>query len=114
MLAGKWLALDYRWNVQYALFFLHELPEDAFAEELLPLRPALLKEAKIVHFTGMPKPWSHWCGHPATDEWVKNLLLSGWFAPAEAVQWAAVYWAKRAVFKLKIALRLSPRRERVN
>lgn len=114
VLSGEWLPLDYRWNVQYALLHLHDLPPSAFARELLPLRPALLKEAEIVHFTGALKPWNHWYGHPAAEEWVRSLLRSGWFAPAEAARWAAAYWAKRAVFKLKVALRLHSLPERVN
>jgi len=112
-LPGDWLPLDYRWNVQSALFYLHDLSDSAFTRELSQARPALLKEAKIIHFTGTPKPWNHWSGHPATEDWVKHLLESGWYAPAEAAKWALAYRAKRALFKIKVALHLSSRRERV-
>ncbi len=113
-LPGGWLSLDYRWNVQSALFYLHDLPDSAFNRELSQIRPALLKEAKIIHFTGTPKPWNHWSGHPATDDWAKALLSSGWFTLSEAVRWAIPYGAKRALFKLKVVLRLHPLRERIN
>ncbi len=111
--SNDWLPLDYCWNVQYALFFLHDLPENDFTRELATIRPRLLREAKIMHFSGTSKPWNHWCGHPSTEEWVKALLSSGWFTPMEAFRWASRYWAKRILFKLKVLFQLHPLRERV-
>lgn len=113
-LSDAWLPLDFRWNMQSALFYLHDIPANNFVIELAKMRPTLLNEAKIFHFTGTPKPWNHWCGHPATEEWVKTLLQCGWFTPVEAVKWMVSYSLKRIIFKLKVVLGLYSIRERVN
>ena len=114
-LSGEWLPLDYRWNVQYALLHLHDLPPYAFVEELLPLRPALLRGTPGFCISpGASNPGTIGTGIPAAEAWLRSMPRSGWFTPAEAVRWAGAYWAKRAVFKLKVALRFQSLQERVN
>ncbi len=102
VLAHDWQPLGLEWNVQYALYYLETLGQWPWYQELLPRRRELTDNAAIFHFTGTPKPWNHWCGHPATFAWTMGLLRSGWFSPLQALGWALNYWARRGVFFLTV------------
>ncbi len=102
VLAHDWQPLGLEWNIQYALYYLETLGQWPWYQELLPRRRELTDNAAIFHFTGTPKPWNHWCGHPATFAWSMDLLRSGWFSPLKALGWALNYWARRGVFFLTV------------
>lgn len=118
ILAFNWHRVDERWNVQYALFYVQELPlHDAATAEFYALlgreRPRLWREAKIFHFTGTPKPWDHWCTHPAITRWALALLRSGWYSPREAALWLMPWGLKFLWSRLKSKLKRAPRRESI-
>lgn len=114
ILSHDWKKIGYEWNVQGALLYLHEHTSTAISNELASHRTALLRNAKIIHFSGSPKPWHASLNHPYATRWRKSLLLSGWFTPLEAVKWAVDSWLRRALYKILITIGLRKIRERTD
>lgn len=90
-LEGDWTALPYYWNVISPFFFhMHDLglPESEIA--------ATRRNARIIHFNGMSKPWSYMSRHPRRAEYWKYLRLTEWrdYTPFDR---SALNWAKKTV-----------------
>lgn len=82
MLAGKWSALDLRWNVQVAAWrCLSRLARETLAPEVIAARPGLAAGAFIVHFAG-DKPWKEGLRNPFRPEYFRSLRQSGVLTPA--------------------------------
>ena len=88
-LEGDWTALPYYWNV-ISPFFVHMhdlgLPESETA--------AIRRDARIIHFNGMSKPWSYMSRHPRRAEYWKYLRLTEWrdYTPSDR---STLNWAKK-------------------
>jgi len=75
VLAGKWRALDYRWNqgahiYAYPAWRQSPLDRETFAQ----LRTA----PWIVHFCSPSKPWHYFCRHPFTRDFRRCLRETDW------------------------------------
>ncbi len=72
--------LDFKWNVVWSFF--HEPSELPLAREEIE---AIRREARIIHFNSIPKPWSYLCHHPRKAEYEKYLRMTEWrdFAPPD-------------------------------
>jgi lipopolysaccharide biosynthesis glycosyltransferase len=74
------LRLDYKWNATWPFFG---------GSMKLPIPPAEIKkvrrEARIIHFNGLSKPWSYLCDHPRRSEYGKYLKMTEWrdFVPVD-------------------------------
>ena len=102
ILQNDWQTLDRTWNVQSSLLYLHVYPHSDAYVKLLADRPFILRDARIIHFSGTPKPWNHWHCHPYCKNWVYALMSSGWFSKYEISLWSARWVVKRGFFFLKV------------
>jgi lipopolysaccharide biosynthesis glycosyltransferase len=72
--------LDYKWNTIWPFYG---------GSMKLPLSDAEIervrREARIIHFNGLSKPWNYLCDHPCRDEYTKYLKMTEWhdFVPAD-------------------------------
>ena len=88
-LEGDWTPLPYYWNVISPFFFhMHDLglPESEIE--------AIRRNARIIHFNGVSKPWSYMSRHPRRAEYWKYLQLTEWrdYTPPDR---SALNWAKK-------------------
>lgn len=81
-----WHAVDPAWNVQSALFYMEVFERSQRQLELIELRPRLTAEARIVHFSGLPKPWQQPCEHPFAQHWTRELADSGYLSDRELAE----------------------------
>lgn len=82
MLAGKWSALDLRWNVQVAAWrCLPRLVQANLAPEVIAAQPGLAADAFIMHFAG-DKPWKEGLRSPFRAEYFRALRQSALLNPA--------------------------------
>ncbi len=65
--------LDYTWNVVRP-FFREPLVLPLARAEIEAVR----REAVIIHYNGISKPWSYLCDHPRRDEYQKYLRMTEW------------------------------------
>ncbi len=82
-----WRPVDPTWNVQSALSFMEWFEPSEFQIELLRERPRLLTDPRIVHFSGLPKPWQRWCRYPFVDSWLRAVADSGYLSAREFTVW---------------------------
>lgn len=75
VLAGKWRALDDRWN-QGAHLFVYPSWRESPLERDEYLR--LAKDPWIVHFCSPSKPWHYFCRHPYAGDFRKCLKSTDW------------------------------------
>lgn len=81
VLAGKWAALDLRWNVQVAAWrCLHTLNQSNLPPEVVQARSGLGAGAFILHFAG-DKPWQEGLRNPFRDEYFRTLRVSALLSP---------------------------------
>jgi lipopolysaccharide biosynthesis glycosyltransferase len=79
--AGQWREWDMQWNTQVgAIRNFHNWPESDYREQIRPRLATALKEAKILHFTGLPKPWAGGIRSPVRPAFDEYLKKSGWFS----------------------------------
>ena len=112
MLTYNWKQLPYSWNVQGALLYLHESAATDISEELRSQRKNLLSQAKIIHFSGSPKPWEASLNHPYAKQWRACLLRSQWFTPIEAIAWFVHFVRTRIIYGMKRRIKRHPMREK--
>lgn len=75
LLAGRWGALDPRWNQLPHLFDLASWRESPFPREVFE---ACLRDPRIVHFATSSKPWHFGCRHPSTALFFECLDRTAW------------------------------------
>jgi lipopolysaccharide biosynthesis glycosyltransferase len=94
--AEEWFDLDLRWNVQVALMYRPDLPRTHLTDFLYANREAIYRDAAIVHFNAIPKPWQPWSYGTAKGKasWAAELVRSRWFSPAESLTWGAPWLGK--------------------
>jgi lipopolysaccharide biosynthesis glycosyltransferase len=91
VLAGRWRALDYRWNQGAHLYAYpgwrnSPLDEAAFDQ--------LRRDPWIVHFCSPSKPWQYFCPHPFTRSWRKCLRGTAWkdWRPQRPADFVRLWW----------------------
>jgi lipopolysaccharide biosynthesis glycosyltransferase len=77
---GRRKRLDYKWNVIWP-FFREPLALPLAREQIEVVR----REACIIHYNGLSKPWSYFCDHPRKAEYEKYLRMTEWrdFVPPD-------------------------------
>ena len=72
--------LDYKWNAIWP-FYGGPMKLPLSAAELARVQ----REARIIHFNGLSKPWNYLCDHPRRGEYSKYLKMTEWcaFVPAD-------------------------------
>jgi lipopolysaccharide biosynthesis glycosyltransferase len=97
--AVGWRELDFRWNVQVLSMYWPDLPQTELTDWLIGHRDELYRDAAVLHFGGVPKPWQPWTfatGRGKTA-WARALARSGWHTPAELARWSSEWAARRAL-----------------
>jgi lipopolysaccharide biosynthesis glycosyltransferase len=102
VLAGDWTPLEPEWNVCSELFFIHGMAAHPYRTQLLRRRKEITANARIVHFTGQPKPWQHWCMHPYVYAWVWAYMRSGWGSPISRGAWVAKWAVKHLWVRVNV------------
>ena len=71
--------------------FHRERARTHLTEFLYENRTAIYRDAAIIHFNAIPKPWQPWSYGTSKGKgsWAAELVRSRWFSPAESVRWAA-------------------------
>ncbi len=54
---ANWHELDFRWNVQVLMMHRPDLPRTELTDLLRHNRANLYRDAAVLHFAGVPKPW---------------------------------------------------------
>lgn len=93
VLRGNLVLLDDRWNVQTEAFaWLDSVGWPKERADLLLKRSTLEKNAGLVHFIGVGKPWEQFLIAPYASEYRRALFDSGWIEPsriaAERLRWS--------------------------
>jgi len=91
VLAGKWRALDRRWNQGAHIYSYPDWTESPFdCEEFARLRT----DPWIVHFCSPTKPWHYFCRHPHTRAFYRCLDQTAWrgWRPARPERFAKAWW----------------------
>jgi lipopolysaccharide biosynthesis glycosyltransferase len=91
IMAGRWRALDYRWNQEAHVYEYpnwQSSPIDAAAFERLQHEPW------IVHFTSPTKPWQYFCSHPWSNVFRATLKRTEWrnFSPQRPADFWQKWW----------------------
>ena len=97
--ANGWQELDFRWNVQVLSMYWPELPQTELTEWLIAHRDELYRDAAVLHFGGVPKPWQPWtfASGRGKTAWARALARSGWHTPAEFMRWSGEWTMRRAL-----------------
>lgn len=85
--AGRWGALDPRWNQMPHIHSAERLPPSPHRERLLAQRAAIVRDPHIIHYAARQKPWLPGCSHPARAEFLRHLRSSGYLPPAGYLRW---------------------------
>lgn len=91
VLAGRWKALDAKWNVMLNYLSRYSVSDDRQANEAY--REELLADGFILHFGGLTKPWRS--GYTGRKGRLYRSVLydSGWFdSRIEKSLWILRYW----------------------
>jgi lipopolysaccharide biosynthesis glycosyltransferase len=96
--ADHWHELDFRWNVQVLSMHWPELPRTILTDRLDRERDELYRDAAVLHFGGVPKPWQPWSYATSRGKtpWAVSLVRSGWYSPAESARWLVPWLSRRA------------------
>lgn len=99
VLAGRWGALDLRWNVTHLLYSEDEKPrmEAMLQTDLDPVA----QEPFLIHYTSDAKPWGPFCDHPLEDRFHHYLHRSGWFSTMGYPAWRVALAMRRGMHWLK-------------
>jgi lipopolysaccharide biosynthesis glycosyltransferase len=94
--ATGWQELDFRWNVQVLSMYWPDLPENELTDWLVRNRDDLYRDAAVLHFGGVPKPWQPWTFATGRGKaaWARALARSGWHTPAELIRWSSEWVAR--------------------
>lgn len=85
--AGRWRAIDPRWNVMLSVLDRYGEKLGLTQSEATELHDRLLREAKILHFTGAVKPWHDGVTGAPSRRFRHYLRASGWFSPPKYTLW---------------------------
>ncbi len=109
VLAGRWGALDLRWNVTHLLYDEGEKPkmEAMLGGNLDPVA----QDPFLIHYTSDRKPWEPYCDHPMEDRFHHYLRRSGWFSSLGYSSWRVGLAGRRGLHHLKTITR--PIRHRI-
>lgn len=100
VLAGMWLELPRRWNLQTPELSGYSPGWALWRSEV----EAALSDPAVIHYTGRDKPWHPATKHPRADEWLSWLDRTAWSGwrptapreiPFEDLARRAVRWARR-------------------
>lgn len=107
-----WRRLPLHLNVQSYIHRLDAAEWTDFDRELSEARPALLRAAGVLHFTGSAKPWEPWYRYADARQWRHGLLRSGALSATDLARWSVGYFPQRAVARLAISAARRARRMR--
>jgi lipopolysaccharide biosynthesis glycosyltransferase len=88
ILAGDWVRLHPRWNVQLLTLDTYG-HESLRAEDRALAQAELLRSPAILHYTGPCKPWHVRYRGPAGRTFARYVGRSGWYPRAAYLRWAA-------------------------
>jgi lipopolysaccharide biosynthesis glycosyltransferase len=105
--ANRWRELDFRWNVQVLSMYWPDLPGSELKEWLIRHRDELYRDAAVLHFGGVPKPWQPWSFATSRGKsaWVHALIRSGWHTPAQSLRWSSHWLVRRGLDAARRAMR---------
>jgi lipopolysaccharide biosynthesis glycosyltransferase len=91
VLAGRWRALDYRWN-QGAHLFVYPTWRESPLDR--PTFARLRVSPWIVHFCSPSKPWQYFCPHPFARDFLACLDQTDWkgWRPARPEEFWSKWW----------------------
>jgi lipopolysaccharide biosynthesis glycosyltransferase len=97
LLRGRWVEMNYWWNVQNPFLHAKTLANRSVSEALVrDGRAAVRSKAAIVHFTGH-KPWNSCLRHPFRPMYHQYVRDTGWFSAPEFAAWTARYYVDATV-----------------
>lgn len=91
VLAGKWRALDPRWNQGAHIYVYPNWRSSPFDRETFV---RLQAEPWIVHFCSPSKPWHYFCRHPMTRDFRRCLARTEWqnWRPVRPENYLRLWW----------------------
>lgn len=91
VLAGKWRALDFRWNQGAHLFVYPSWRESPLDRQTFA---RLRKSPWIVHFCSPSKPWQYFCHHPFSRGFYRCLEQTDWrgWRPERPEDFLRLWW----------------------
>lgn len=97
--ADGWKELDARWNVQVLSMYWPELPRTELTDWLIDHRDELYRDAAVLHFGGLPKPWQPWSFATSRGKtaWAQALIESQWHSRRESLGWLVPWLMKRSL-----------------
>ncbi len=102
VLAGRWRAVDPRWNQSAGIFGYPTWAESPFSSETYE---RLLADPWIVHYCSPTKPWHFYCEHPFQQDFYQALqgtYWSDWKPPAPNPFTRKGWRQYRKVFKRRV------------
>jgi lipopolysaccharide biosynthesis glycosyltransferase len=97
--SANWHELDFRWNVQVLMMYWPDLPRTELTDMLSRNRAGLYRDAAVLHFAGVPKPWQPyaWGTSRGKTVWARALVRTRWYKPMELVRWLLPWLGKQAI-----------------
>ncbi len=91
VLAGKWRALDHRWNQGAHIYVYPNWTESPVDRETFA---RVRRDPWIVHFCSPTKPWQYFCRHPYTRDFRRCLKQTAWrdWRPARPEKFLKAWW----------------------
>jgi lipopolysaccharide biosynthesis glycosyltransferase len=111
-LAGRWLKLDPRWNVQQSTLADYGPRRHMSAADSAAFQAKVANNPFIMHFTGTRKPWHHRYRGVTNDRFLHYVARSGWFAPPAGALWVASRRLSHGVWKRLSQLKQARQRTR--
>jgi lipopolysaccharide biosynthesis glycosyltransferase len=91
VLAGKWRALDRRWNQGANIYHYPNWQESPWDRQTFT---ELRESPWIVHFCSPSKPWHYFCRHPFAGEFRRCVSRTGWkdWRPERPDDFLRLWW----------------------
>ncbi len=91
VLAGKWRALDRRWNQGAQIHVYPNWRESPFDREEFD---RVRHSPWIVHYCSPDKPWHYFCRHPHADDFYRCLTRTAWrgWRPERPDRFVKAWW----------------------
>lgn len=106
--AGRWAALDPRWNQMPHIYWAEHLPPSPHREQLLAQRPVIIGHPFIIHFAARQKPWLPGNAHPARRLFLRHLQMSGYLSGLDYLRWR--WRLMRDSWRVRTAVMPAPKR----
>ena len=97
-IGGQWMLADPRWNVTLNSVAFYGFPE-MHTPAMRAAQQQLLREARVVHYTGSHKPWHHLYRRPYSEPFMHSLRETRWFSPLRSWRWTTTRRVAHAVIQ---------------